>query len=301
MPAPIKLLVLAAAFLALSGSAAAAAPGGEDAEIQQWKAERLADLQSDGGWLTLVGLFWLDQGENTFGRAGTNHLVMDSTQLPGTAGSFFLSDHKVRFVCAPKARITHDGRPVTSLALISDAQGAPTILQSGSLQFWVIERDGHVGIRARDPDNPARRQFRGLAYFPVSPDWALDARFEPYPRGRKIAIVNILGMQEDMDSPGALVFRRNGQEWRLDAVLESPGDKELFIMFADGTSAHETYGGGRFLSVPLPKDGWTRIDFNKAYNPPCAFSNFATCPLPPPQNRLALRVEAGEMKYGADH
>jgi uncharacterized protein (DUF1684 family) len=269
--------------------------------VEQWRAQRLAELTSDTGWLTLVGLFWLDPGENTFGRAATNRLVLDSPHLPATAGAFILSHHEVRFLAGPEARITHDGQPVTSLHLASDLKDEPTILTSGSLQFWVIERDGHVGIRARDGENPARRHFRGLSYFPVGADWAFNARFEPYPPGRKIPIVNILGMQEDMDCPGALIFSKDGKEWRLDAVLESPGDQDLFIMFADGTSAHETYGGGRFLHAPLPKDGWTRLDFNKAYNPPCAFSSFATCPLPPPQNRLALRVAAGEKSYAGGH
>src|SRR5436190_954580 len=124
-----------------------------------------------------------------------------------------------------------------------------------------------------------------------------DARFEPYEPAHRLKIVNILGMEEDAVSPGAVLFTRDGREWRLDTVLESPGDKELFIMFADETSGRETYGAGRFLYIPLPEGGRAPLDFNKAYNPPCALNDFATCPLPPPQNRLKLRVEAGEKKY----
>jgi uncharacterized protein (DUF1684 family) len=125
----------------------------------------------------------------------------------------------------------------------------------------------------------------------------------PYQPARRIKIINILGMEEDDVSPGAVVFSQNGREWRLDTVLESPGDETLFIMFADATSGHETYGAGRFLTIPLPVDGVALLDFNKAYNPPCALNDFATCPLPPPQNRLPLRVDAGELKYsgGPEH
>jgi len=154
----------------------------------------------------------------------------------------------------------------------------------------------------RDSDSPHRKQFSGLEYFPVNDGWVFNARFEPYAQRKQVSIVNILGMQEEMDAPGALVFTKDGKEYRLDAVLEAPDDKELFVMFADGTSGKETYGAGRFMYVEMPKDGVVRLNFNKAYNPPCAFNEFATCPLPPPQNRLtALRIDAGEKSYAGGH
>jgi uncharacterized protein len=152
-------------------------------------------------------------------------------------------------------------------------------------------------VRVRDLDNPRRRGFRGLEYFPISTAWVFNTRFEPYEPARHVKIVNILGMKQELVSPGAVVFSAHGQEWRLDAVLEAPDDQELFIMFADGTSGHETYGGGRFLYIPLPAAGSAHVDFNQAFNPPCALNDFATCPLPPQQNRLKLRVDAGEKKY----
>ena len=254
-------------------------------------------LTSDSGWLTLCALFWLKEGENSFGRASANALVLDSASLADTAGSFFLSGERVRFVARPGSGVTHDAVAVGSLDLSSDAQGEPTVLASGSLRFFVIERAGHVGVRVRDLDNPRRRNFHGLTYFPVSTDWAVNARFEAYEPAHRLKIVNILGMEQEMPSPGAVVFRKNGREWRLDTVLESPDDKELFIMFADATSGHETYGAGRFLYVPLPAGHGARVDFNEAFNPPCALNDFATCPLPPPQNRLKLRIAAGEKKY----
>jgi len=269
----------------------------ERAAVDAWRTERLHSLTSDGGWLTLTGLFWLKQGDNSFGRASSNALTLDNAALADIAGSFVLTGQQVRFVAGPGSGVTHDGQPVAALDLAPDASGHPTVLESGALRFYVIERAGNLGVRVRDLNNPHRAGFRGLDYFPVSTDWVVNARFERYPSEHRLKIVNILGMEVDMQSPGAVVFMKGGREWRLDTVLEEPGDQELFIMFADGTSGHETYGAGRFLYVPIPQGATVALDFNKAYNPPCALNEFATCPLPPPQTGLELRVTAGEKKY----
>lgn len=292
--AALATLALAAAALA---AAALAAATDEQAGVMQWRAQRIAALTSDTGWLSLVGLLWLKDGDNSFGRSPGNALVLDNPALAGSAGTFVVKDHAVRFLAAAGAGITHHGEPVTSLDLTTDAAGEPTVLSSGSLRFFVIERAGKLGVRIRDVDSPRRRAFQGLEYFPISDAWNITARYEPYVPVRHIPIVNILGMQEQAVSPGAIVFTRDGQEWRLDAVLESPQDTQLFIMFADATSGHETYGGGRFMYIPLPEGNTAVVDFNKAYNPPCALNDFATCPLPPYQNRLKLRVDAGELTY----
>jgi len=274
----------------------------ERQNVEQWKAKRLASLTSETGWLTLSGLFWLKPGDNTFGSAKSNALRLDNKALAREAGSFVVEGQKVRFVARKGAGVTHDGEPVTSIELASDTTADPTLLKSGSLTFYLIERVGKLGIRVRDSENPHRKNFQGLSYFPVEDGWVVDARFEPYVPHRKIPIMNILGMQEDMDAPGTLVFTHEGKEYRLDAVLEDPADKELFVLFADGTSGKETYGAGRFMYVPLPVNGVVRLNFNKAYNPPCAFNDFATCPLPPSQNRLsAVRIEAGEKSYAGGH
>jgi uncharacterized protein len=276
-------------------------PQAEQAQIGEWRARRVAALTSDGGWLTLAGLFWLKQGENSFGRDQGNALVLDNPSTPAHCGTFILSGRTVRFVAAEGSGVTHEGRPVSSLELAPDTAGNPTVLESGALRFFVIERAGNLGVRVRDLKNPHRTAFQGLSYFPVSTDWVFDARFDPYQPVHHVRIINILGMEQEYESPGAVVFQKDGREWRLDTVLEAPGDAELFIMFADGTSGHETYGGGRFLYVPLPSASRTRLDFNKAYNPPCALNDFATCPLPPLQNHLQLRVEAGEKTYAGGH
>jgi uncharacterized protein len=300
-PHALSALLLALALQAGGGAIAASAtidPQAERALIEEWRTQRVAALTSDRGWLTLAGLFWLKDGDNSFGRATGNMLVLDNPALAEHCGTFTLSGHTVRFsAAAPESGVTHAGRPVSSLELSTDTSAQPTVLASGTLRFFVIERGGNLGVRVRDLNNPHRTGFQGLSYFPVSTAWVFEARFEPYQPARRIRIINILGMEQEYESPGAVVFVKDGREWRLDAVLEEPGDRELFIMFADATSGRETYGAGRFLYVPLPNAGRTRLDFNKAYNPPCALNDFATCPLPPLQNHLKLRIEAGEKTY----
>jgi uncharacterized protein (DUF1684 family) len=294
----VLLLSTAAASLAGEPPAVLAA---EQAEVSQWRTARLQALTSDTGALSLVALLWLTDGDNSFGRGAANALVLDNPSLAGQAGTFRVQGQTVRFIARPDSGITHHGEPVTDLLMSTDAAGEPTVISSGSLRLFVIERAGRLGVRVRDLDSPRRRDFRGLDYFPVSTDWNITARFEPYQPARHIKIMNILGMEDEALAPGAVVFSKGGQQWRLEAILESPGDDHLFVMFQDGTSGHETYGGGRFMQAPLPAGGTTRLDFNKAYNPPCALNDFATCPLPPPGNRLQLRIDAGELDSSAHH
>jgi uncharacterized protein (DUF1684 family) len=273
----------------------------ESARIADWRAERLASLTSATGWLTPVALYWLKDGDNSFGRGSGCAFSLDDTALAADTGAFILKDGHVRYVAHASAAMTYLGKPVTSLDLVSDADDKSTELIAGSLHFMVIERAGHLGVRVRDSVSPNRTQFKGLQYFPVRDDWHIQARFVPYVPERRISIVNILGMKEEMTSPGAIVFEREGRAWRLDAILEAPGDRELFVMFSDATSGKQTYGAGRFLYVGLPVADHIEVDFNEAFNPPCAFTDFATCPLPPRQNQLALAIDAGELKYERAH
>jgi uncharacterized protein (DUF1684 family) len=276
--------------------------GAYTAEIEGWRANRVGRLTSETGWLTLVGLYWFRPGENTFGRDPGNTLVLDRPTLALRSGSFVVHGPNVRFTAAEGAGITHGGDTVTSIEMAPDTSGDPTVLVSGSLQFYVIERMGHMGLRVRDTASALRTGFKGLDYFPIDATWRFDAQFHPYQPTKRVPITNILGMVDNMTAPGYLTFAKGGHEWRLDALLESPDDNELFLMFADATSGRETYGAGRYMYVPLPQNGTVPLDFNKAYNPPCAFNEFATCPLPPRQNRLKVRVEAGEKAYrGAEH
>ncbi len=271
-------------------------------EIRDWQSRRLRNLTAEDGWTTLVGLFWLEEGENSFGRAASNHIVMDYPGLPQQVGTFRVRGAQVDFSAAPDAAVMHAGRPVSSLGpLIDDVGGTPTLLKTGSMSFHLLERSGRFGIRVRDSAAVARVHFQGLKYFPIDEKWRLAARFEPYQPVKTVSIVTVLDMQEEMQSPGTLVFEFDGREHRLEAVLES-GTTDYFVMFTDLTNGQQTYAAGRCLYVSPPVGGATVIDFNKAYNPPCCFSAFATCSLPQLQNRLPLAVRAGELKYaGAGH
>ena len=271
-------------------------------EIQDWRAMRLDRVAGPEGWTTLAGLYWLKQGGNRFGSGAGNELVLAEGGLPALAGTFTLAKGQVSFSAAPGVGITSGGKPVTSLKLVTDLNGDPTVLNRGSLSFYAIERSGgRFGVRVKDSVADARVHFKGLQYFPLDPALRFEARFETYPPGRKVSIVDVFGVPEEMDSPGALIFTLAGKDYRLDTVLET-GETDYFVMFGDKTNGKDTYGAGRFMYVKPPKDGVTVLDFNKSYNPPCVFSPYATCPLPPPQNKLPLAIAAGELKYdGAGH
>ncbi|SRR6266498_2688603 len=267
-------------------------------EIQKWQSDRLAGLMKDDGWLTLVGLFWLNEGENKFGSDTSNPVVLPRWKAPRLAGSLWLENGRVRLATRPGVEITVNGDPVTALDLNDDNnEGGPTILRIGSLILNVLKRGDRIGVRVKDTESLTRSEFKGLEYYPIDPKWRLEARFEPYQPAKAIPITNVLGMTDDETSPGALAFDVGGRIYRIDPILEK-GETDLFVMIADGTTGKETYGAGRYLYVSPPDAaGKVVIDFNKAYSPPCAFTNFATCPLPPRQNHLPFRIEAGEKKY----
>ena len=272
-------------------------------EIQKWQSDRLASLTKDDGWLTLVGLFWLNEGENKFGSDPVNPIVLPKDKAPRLAGSLWLEKSHVRLAARPSVEITVDGKPVTALDLKDDNDDSgPTILKLGSLLINVVKRGDRIGVRVKNTESRTRREFKGLEYYPIDPKWRIEARFEPYQPPKTIPITNVLSMTADETSPGALAFEFDGKTYRIDPILEK-GETDLFVMIADETTGRETYGAGRYLYVSPPDaSGKVVIDFNKAYGPPCAFTNFATCPLPPRQNHLPFRVEAGEKKYaGAVH
>lgn len=294
----------------------------EQVLIDEWRAQRVARLTSETGWLTLCALHWFkeEEGDNTWGSdPSSNTLVLANPSLPKRCGNFLVTRSSttdnnnnnnnkkkvVRFIAAPGSNVTTTTTPTTvvkEMDLVSDVPGPATLLACGALRFFVIDRSGQLGLRVRDLNHPLRTSFKGCDSFPVSTAWVFDARFEPYQPAHRVKVLNIIGLTEEYECPGAVVFMKDGREWRLDPVLEDPKDQNLFIMLSDATSGHETYGAGRYLYCPLPVNGRTRLDFNKAYNPPCAFSDFATCPRPPPQNQLKqLRIEAGEKTFGQHH
>ena len=267
-------------------------------EIQKWQSDRLASLTKKDGWLTLIGLFWLNEGENKFGSDPGNPVVLPKDKAPGIAGSLWLEKDRVRLAARPGVEIMANGKPATALDLKDDNDDSgPTILKLGSLLINVVKRGERIGVRVKDTESGTRREFKGLEYYPVDPKWRIEARFEPYQPPKTIPITNVLSMTNDEASPGALAFEVDGKTYRIDPILEK-GETDLFVMIADETTGRETFGAGRYLYVSPPDaSGKVVIDFNKAYSPPCAFTNFATCPLPPRQNHLPFRIEAGEKKY----
>jgi uncharacterized protein len=236
-------------------------------QIEEWRRQREAALTADDGWLTVTDLAWLKEGANN---------------VHGTV--FELHAGKVM------ARVDGNSRE-----LRVDSDGRPDAVTSGSLTMFVIARGGKFGVRVKDRNSPLRKEFTGLHYYPV--DAAYRVTGHMVANARKIPILNILGQVEDTQSPGYVEFELHGQKLRLTPVQESPD--QLFFIFRDLTAGHETYGSGRFLDTPLAKDGFVELDFNRAYNPPCAFTAYATCPLPPKENRLDVRIAAGELKYGS--
>ncbi len=214
-------------------------------------------------------------------------------------GSIFVEDSGVRVEIAPGADVLHDGSPVDTMVLHHDQEEGvdPTVLSCGSLSWFPIERSGKLGIRLRDSESDALRLFTGIDRYPADRKWRIEGRLETHDPPKTVEITSVLGDVTQEPSPGTLIFEISGTTYRLDPIAE-PGDDELFVVFSDATSGKETYGGGRFLGVGRPgEDGRVVIDFNKAYNPPCALSPYATCPLPPPQNHLSVAVRAGEKTY----
>lgn len=267
-------------------------------EQATWRERRVTGLKRENGWLSLVGLYWLAPGDNTFGSDKSNRVVMPE-KAPAKLGVLSLKDGKVTLRTDAAAGMTIDGKPVTAPVELRDDNSEPgaTIVKVGTMQFEIIKRTDRYGVRVKDPQSEARTNFKGLEYYPPDPKWRVEAKLEPYDPPKKIPITNIIGMTSDESSPGALVFTLDGKTYRLDPIVEE-GSTDYFIIFKDETSKDATYPAGRYLyASPADKDGKVIVDFNHAYNPPCAFTTFATCPLPPPQNRLAMRVEAGEKKY----
>jgi uncharacterized protein (DUF1684 family) len=272
-------------------------------QIDEWHAKRIESLKSPTGWLNLAGLFWLKEGMNTFGSAEGNDLVFPREKIAPRAGYFMLKNGTVTLETDAASAIAVKGVPVTSFIAFhpdSAASAAPR-MEHGSLLWFVIRRDDQYGIRLRDIESDGVRTFTGIERYPVDQQWRIKAKFENAEPGKTIDITNVLGQTTPNPSPGTLVFNIGDEEYRLDAIKE--GGPDLFVIFGDPTNEKETYPSGRYIYVaPADSTGTTIIDFNKSYNPPCAFTPYATCPLPPRQNVLPVAITAGEKNYeGYDH
>lgn len=267
--------------------------------VDAWHAERTARLAAEDGWLTLVGLDWLKPGENTLGTAPESTVLLPAGTAPAHAGTLVLEGGQVRVRLTAGSGILVNGQTAAEASLKTDMDGKPDLLRAGRITFYVIRRGDRFGIRMKDPEAPARKAFHGVARFPVDPAWRIEADFLPYATPQTRAIPTVLGTSEPMTAPGLLRFKVKGRTYTLEPVIEDPAHPELFIIFRDATSGKATYPAGRFLAAAMPRDGKVVLDFNRAYNPPCAFSHFATCPLPPKQNELRLAIRAGEKDYGS--
>ena len=272
--------------------ATALTSGSYVSEVEAWRQKREERLKADGGWLSVEGLFWLEQGETSFGSDKGNGIVLPAS-VPPRAGVVMLGpSSEMRFRLAPGVSATLAGQAVTEGVLRPDSED---VLVLGPVTIQGIDRGGRKAIRMKDQDSARRRGFKGLRWYPVRERFRLAARWVPYATPKNIEIASITGQVDAMPSPGYAEFELGGRTLRLEPVLEEPGATQLFFIFKDQTAPKETYGAGRFLYAAPPADGKVELDFNKAYSPPCAFTPYATCPLPPKQNRLPVRIEAGEL------
>jgi uncharacterized protein (DUF1684 family) len=295
-PARTALALVAA----LGALGAAPAPDAYRATIDTWRAQREATLRSEDGWLAVAGLFWLRAGENRLGVAAENEIVLPAGSAPAHAGALTLKDGRVFVRLEPGVAATVGGLPVSERELRPDEPGPADVLGLGRLRLTIIERSGRHGLRVKDPENARRRAFTGLRWYPVDASYRVQGRFVPAAGKRTVAVPNVLGDLLEMPSPGHVEFTLHGRALRLDPVLEE-GSAELFFIFRDSTAGKETYGAGRFLYANPPAGGTVTLDFNRAYSPPCAYTDFATCPLPPKQNRLSVAIAAGEKQPPGAH
>ena len=253
--------------------------------IRAWQQQRDAGLRSPDGWLTLVGLFWLKPGDNTIGSAASNDFVLPKNSAPAQLGRLRLQGDKVTFI-----------KPDGSEQPLSYDDEKPEVVRAGSISFFVIKRSDKLAVRVKDTASPVLKSFEGLKYFPVNPEFHFEATLIPDPK--KIPILNIVGQTDLEDSPGVVEFTYKGEKYRLRPIYE---DNTLFFLFKDPPNKTQTYQAGRMLNTPLPVDGKVDLDFNRSYNPPCTFTPYATCPLPPKENSLPFPVQAGEMRYKGGH
>jgi hypothetical protein len=266
-----------------------------------WRTQRRADLLRPDGWTSLIGLHWIELKAHYIGSSADSGIRL--VKGPPKMGLLQQQDGRLFFTPEKDVALTLDGQPLRGrVELKTDHDAAPSVIgfDDGKGVMTVIQRGDRRALRVKHADADARIQFAGLDYWPPDPSWRIDARFVPHPTGKTIEIANIIGTLEPMPNPGVVEFQREGKPYRLEAL--DNGDGSLFLILADRTSGHGSYGAGRYIDAPEPDAGGKLVvDFNRAYNPPCAFTAFATCPLPPPENRLDLAITAGEKAYKGGH
>ncbi|MFZ1217774.1 MAG: DUF1684 domain-containing protein [Chthoniobacterales bacterium] len=264
-------------------------------EIEKWRTEREANLKKETGWLTVAGLSWLKEGKNTVG-AGESFDVRLTNNFKGKFGEIEFKNGVATLLVEKGVEAQADGKNISApVELVSDEKGKPTEIRTGSQMFYLIKREERFGIRLKDSNSEARRNFKGLDWFPVDESYKVTARFEAGTEAKELKVPNVLGGFFKMKSPGVLKFTLKGKQASLQPVEEDDGT--LFLIFGDASNGNATYKSGRFLYADKPVNGEVTLDFNKAENPPCAFTPYATCPLPPAGNKLDIEVNAGEKSY----
>jgi uncharacterized protein (DUF1684 family) len=290
-------VAIASAGCGKPAPAASAAPADPyRVEVENFRKARETKLTSDSGWLTIAGLHFLTQPETSVGSDEANDVVLPAGAPPRVGRFVLAKDGKVTVKLEPGVAVSLlDGKPFSGGPIKSDGDGAPDRLVLGDVQVWVHQSGDRPAIRVRDKNNPLRKTFTGMKWYPVDEAYRIEGTFEPYEKPKTVQVPNLLGDIDTMTSPGTVSFSLGGKTMHMAAIAEN--ENELWFIFRDLTSGHETYPAARFLYTPKPVDGKVSVDFNRAENPPCAFNSYATCPLPPEENRLQVRVEAGEKIY----
>lgn len=265
--------------------------------IEDYRVERESTLKSDAGWLVVAGLHWLKPGSTTIGAATANGFVLPQGKSPARAGTFHFDGKVVSLKVSPSSGIQVNGKAFTKGTLKDDSHAQdPDLVTLGGLTLTVIERGGKIGLRLKDKSSKYRQSFTHCSWYPVKPDYNVQGKFFPYPSPKKLRVPTVIdGVVEEHESPGEIEFALGGGTHRAQVISAGPG--KLWLIFRDLSSGKTTYPAGRFLYGELRKDNTVSFDFNKAYNPPCAFTPYATCPLPPRQNLLKVAIEAGELNY----
>lgn len=301
----MKLSALALPLLCIAAGLPNNAAADEyQTQIDAWHAARIERLQAKEGWLSLVGLHWLVGGSSTVGKSADNDIELAIG--PAQLGVINVDQRGVILHLKNGQAAQFEGAIVdvakdgsVHAALATDKDGSPSVVRLGDASFTVIDRSPRLALRVRDPNAQTRTKFKGIERFPVNPDYRIVATLEAYEEPQMIEVVTIVGSVEPTPSIGKARFTLDGRDYGLELLLDEPDATSYFVIFGDRTNGRETYGMARFLYAE--RDGDTVIvDFNKAYNPPCAFTPYATCPMPPDGNRLDTRVEAGEKKVADD-
>lgn len=291
------MFMLSTACQRASSPEQAGTPNPEEhaAGVEAWHEQRIVSLMDDRGWLKLAGLYWLDNGVHSFGSAAENDIVMPQEAIPGFAGDITRQGNMITVDPAEDEMLLVNNEALIG-SITFPVQNSLEFTH-GRLAFQFIERGDLIGLRLYDEESALSRNFEGINRFPVSLEYKVEARLVPHDPPRKLPIVNMIGQTDMRETPGTLEFELGGVSHELTPLSASDGER-LFIIIADQTNGESTFGGGRFLYADNPGPGETVIlDFNKVYNPPCAFSEYTTCPLPPPENRLSVALESGEKRY----